>query len=103
MVSISDRCRVVAGERDIVGSYVYLIYDMTDKPVYILKSSHFALEVSIMPCNVWSLYVHQNEVLVLGPFYHGFCFGFIICLYAASSPLTSITSIPAALAIPFII
>src|SRR5437773_11579205 len=84
VVSVSNGYRVIARKCYIVGAYVYLVYDMTDKRVYILKSSHFALEVRIMPCNVRSLYVHQNEVLVLGPLYHGFCFSLVVCLYAAS-------------------
>ena len=84
MVSVSDRCRVVAGERDIVGSYVYLIYDMADQSVDVFERPHLAFEVCIMPRYVGGFYVHYDEVLVLGPFYHGFCFGFIICLYAAS-------------------
>src|SRR5437667_11817139 len=84
MVSVSDRCRVVAGERDIVGSYVYLIYDMADESVDVFERPHLAFEVCIMPRYVAGFYVHYDEVLVLRPFYHGFCFGFILRLYAAS-------------------
>src|SRR5207302_11425631 len=82
--SVSNRRRVVGGERDIVGSNIYLVDNVSHEGVDLLEGSDFSLKVGVVACDVWGLHVYDDEVLVLGSLDYSLRLRLIIRLNAAS-------------------
>src|SRR5213593_652887 len=94
MRSIANRSSVVGCQRDIIEPDIDLVYDVAYEPIYLFQSSDLAFEIAIMACDVGRFYVDENEVLV---------FASLSVLIPPLAPLTSMTSIPAAIASPWTI
>src|SRR5207302_1221316 len=80
--SVSNGRRVVGGERDIVGSNIYLVDNVSHQRIDLFERSDFALEVRVVAGDVWGLDVYDDEVLVLGSLDYGLRLSLIVRLNA---------------------
>src|SRR5438552_1718635 len=65
MESVSNGCRVVRCERNIVGSNIYLVDNVSHQRIDLFERSDFALEVRVVAGDVRRFDVYDDEVLVL--------------------------------------
>src|SRR5207253_6817035 len=81
--SVSNRCRVVGCERNIVGSDIYLVDNVSHQRIDLFEGSDLALEVRVVAGDVWGFDVYDYEVLVLCSLDYGLRFSLVVRLNAS--------------------
>src|SRR2546425_3941960 len=82
MESVSNGCRVVGCERNIVGSNIYLVDNVSHQRIALFERSDFALEVRVVARDVWGFDMYDDEVLVLCSLNYGLRLSLIVRLNA---------------------
>src|SRR6266571_4697893 len=80
--SVSNGCRVVRCERNIVGSNIHLVDNVSHQRIDLFERSDLALEVRVVAGDVWGLDVYNDEVLVLCSLDYGLRLSLIVRLNA---------------------